>query len=107
MTPRYVLDPSPSRLTVQAFATGLLSAFGHSPIFAVRDFGGELDYSPENLAESNLQMTARAESLALAIPVSPADRADIEGRMRKEVLEIAIYPEIKYQSRQIAAEKIA
>ena len=35
---RYRIDPGRSRFTVQAFATGLLSAFAHSPTFAVRDF---------------------------------------------------------------------
>ena len=27
---------------MQAFAAGLLSAFAHSPTFAVRDYGGEV-----------------------------------------------------------------
>jgi hypothetical protein len=37
-TVRYVFDPSVSRFTVQAFATGLLCAFGHNPTIAIRDF---------------------------------------------------------------------
>jgi polyisoprenoid-binding protein YceI len=33
--------------------------------------------------------------------VSPADRRDIEGRMRTEVLEPARYPEIRFQSTDV------
>ena len=40
MTTRYRFDPSLSRFTVRAFASGLLSFVGHSPTFAVRQFAG-------------------------------------------------------------------
>jgi polyisoprenoid-binding protein YceI len=104
---RYVLDPSQSRFTVQAFARGVLAGFGHSPTFAIREFTGELRFAPDALAEASLHMTVKADSLVVTSSVSPKDREEIESRMRQEVLETAVYPEIVYQSTQIAADQIA
>jgi polyisoprenoid-binding protein YceI len=104
---RYVLDPSQSRSTVQAFARGMLAGFGHNPTFAIRDFSGELRFAPDALAEASFHMTVEAASLAVTGPVGPKDREEIEGRMRQEVLETAVYPEIVYQSTRITAHRIA
>jgi hypothetical protein len=41
----YALDPRKGSFTVQAFATGLLSAFGHSPRFAIRNFDGKAQFA--------------------------------------------------------------
>ena len=38
------------------------------------------------------------------ITVGDADRREIEGRMRREVLETATYPEIAYHTEQLAIE---
>ena len=35
---RYALDLRTSRFTIKAFAGGMLSALGHNPVFAVRDY---------------------------------------------------------------------
>jgi hypothetical protein len=43
-TVRYVFDKNASRFTVQAFATGMLSAFGHNPMIGIRDFAGEVQF---------------------------------------------------------------
>ena len=34
----YRLDPAASKFTVQAFAEGLFSMFGHDPVIGVKDF---------------------------------------------------------------------
>ena len=44
MTTRYKLDPVGSRFTVRAFAAGMFSFLGHSPTFAVTDFGGGVSF---------------------------------------------------------------
>ena len=82
MGTRYRMDPGHSRFTVQAFAGGLLSFLGHSPTFAVRDFAGELCWEPDRPEGAGLVVTVRADSLELIDNVRPADREDIEGRMR-------------------------
>ena len=103
MTARYRLDPANSRFTVQAFATGLLSFLGHSPTFAVRDFGGEVRFDPAAPEAASVRVTVKADSLQLEDKVSPADRRQIEDTMRREVLETARYPEVVFESTEVAA----
>ena len=62
-TLRYALDKSSSKFTVQAFAAGMLSAMGHSPTFAVRDFSGEAAVDPDAPAQASLNLKIRASSL--------------------------------------------
>jgi polyisoprenoid-binding protein YceI len=103
---RCLLDVLQSRLTVQAFAQGALSALGHSPTFEVRAFTGEIRFAAEAIAVAAIHLTVLADSLALADSVSAKDRDEIERRMRQEVLETAAYPEIVFQSTEITASKI-
>ncbi len=44
---KFAIDATASRFTVQAFATGLLSSFGHNPTIGIRDFDGAIEYEPE------------------------------------------------------------
>jgi polyisoprenoid-binding protein YceI len=104
---RYTLDPAQSRFTAQAFAGGMLSGLAHSPTFAVREFTGEFRFTPETWADAALHLTVKADSLTLTDSVRPQDRDDIEGRMRREVLEITAHPEIVFQSTEIAADRVA
>jgi polyisoprenoid-binding protein YceI len=85
----------------------MLSALGHSPTFAIRQFTGELRFAPDALPEASFHLTVTADSLTVADSVSPKDRAEIEGQMRQEVLETAVFPEIVFQSTEITADKIA
>jgi polyisoprenoid-binding protein YceI len=100
----YRLDPGRSRFTVQGFAGGLLSFLAHSPTFAVRNYAGELRLDGGTLRKARFEMTVRADSLELLDRVKPADREDIEGRMRHEVLESARYPEIRFEAGDVSAD---
>jgi polyisoprenoid-binding protein YceI len=102
---RYKIDPDRSRFTVQAFAAGLLSAFAHSPTFAVRKYTGEvlLGDAVETL---EVELTVDPTSLDLQDRVSASDRREIESRMWGEVLETSRYPEIKYRGRVNRANPI-
>jgi polyisoprenoid-binding protein YceI len=104
---RYILDSASSRFTVQAFAAGMLSGLGHSPTFAIREFTGEVRFTPEALADASLHLRVKADSLTVTDSVSAKDREEIEGRMRREVLETAAYPEIVFQSAAIQSDRIA
>ncbi|MEP7346942.1 MAG: YceI family protein, partial [Gemmatimonadaceae bacterium] len=99
---RFVIDTGLSRFTVRAFASGLLSAFGHSPTFAVRDYSGEVTLNPAAIASASLTLKAKAASLSLVDDVSQSDRRAIEKTMQDEVLDSAQYPEIAFVSEKIS-----
>jgi polyisoprenoid-binding protein YceI len=105
---RYVLDPAASRFTIQAFARGALSAFGHSPTFAVRDFSGELDMKTQNDQPvlKSLHIIVKADALAVTDAVSAKDRSEIEATMRRDVLETAVHPQIVFSSLEFATQTI-
>jgi polyisoprenoid-binding protein YceI len=104
---RYLFDPSQGRFTVQAFPRGTLSALGHSPTFAVRKFTGELNFDPDAMAGASVRVAVQATSLELTDAVSPKDRAEIESRMRDEVLQSASHPTIELKTTEIAATRIS
>ena len=101
-TGRYVVDRIVSRLTVRAFAGGLLSALGHSPTFAVLDYAGEVAFDPATPSSTLLTVTVRSKSLALVDDVSQSDRKTIEKTMHEEVLQSATHPEISFVSERVA-----
>ncbi len=107
MAIRYRFDPSQSRFTVQAFAAGLLSALGHSPTFAVRDFSCRVRFEGDEVRGMVLELSIRAESLDLLDNVKDSDRREILERTRRNVLETSTYPEITYQSADVTSEPIA
>jgi polyisoprenoid-binding protein YceI len=104
MTTLYRIDPARSRFTVQAFATGLLSFMGHSPAFAVRDFSGTVAFEGGRVGGMRLDLNVRADSLALTGEFRAADREEIERTMRREVLETADYPQIRYEAVAASSE---
>lgn len=105
-TVKYRLDAAQSKLTVQAFAEGLLSAFGHSPVFLVQEFSGEAQINPETLANPAARVVASAHSLTVIDDVKAKDRQEIERTLRNEVLEVDKYPEIVFQSTNISLSRI-
>jgi polyisoprenoid-binding protein YceI len=103
----YVLDKSASRFTVRAFAGGMLSALGHSPTLAIRDFSGQIEFEPGDPSKSSLRLAIRAGSLEVMDEIKSSDRNELESTMNQKVLEIAKYPAIVYESTQAAAEQLA
>ncbi len=100
----YVIDPMISRFTVKATATGLLSAFGHSPTIQIRDFKGEIEFNPQAIEKSSLRLVVGADSLTVADNISDKDRREMEGQMRDQVLETSKYGEIVYATTQVSVE---
>jgi polyisoprenoid-binding protein YceI len=99
---QYSINPGLSRLTVRAFATGMLSSFGHNPNLAVRSYSGQISIVPGSLQQASLRLSVLADSLEVTDEVSQKDRAEIETRMRQEVLETSQYLEIIFESTQVA-----
>jgi len=98
-TVRYVIDGRGSTLVVQASSTGLLSAFGHDPRLAVRDFQGDLEFDPgaANLDDVRLRLRMRSDSLQVVDDISEKDREEIERRTQSEVLESERFPDVFYE----------
>jgi polyisoprenoid-binding protein YceI len=103
---RYRLVAEQSRFTVQAFAEGLLSAFGHDPVIVIRDFTGEVEFTPDAPSEASVSVTIKADSLAASDEIKEKDRLEIERMMREQVLETAEYPEIVFKSTSVSANRL-
>jgi polyisoprenoid-binding protein YceI len=103
---RYRLVPAQSTFTVQAFAEGLLSAFGHDPVLAIKEFSGEVQFVPGSFEAASVKMTVKADSIVLSTEVKEKDRIEMEQTMREQVLEIAKYPEIVFVSSNISVTKL-
>jgi polyisoprenoid-binding protein YceI len=99
----YVIAAAASQFTVQVFAGGVLSAFGHSPVIAIRDFSGEAEVEPGDLSHSRLRIAIQAGSLAVKNEISDKDRREIERMMHEEILETSSYPEIVYACASVSA----
>ncbi len=102
---RYKVEASESRFIVRAFAGGLLSAFSHDHTIAIRDFAGSASVTPSSLTPASLQLTIKADSLALTDKVSEKDRNEIQTTMKNSVLETGKHPDIIFKSTEISAEK--
>jgi len=102
---RYRIDAAQSRFIVRAFAGGFLSAFAHDHTISIREFDGEIDFTFGTVEPASLQMTIKADSLAVTDKISDKDRQKIETTMRDEVLEVSKYPEITFKSSGVSATK--
>jgi|SRR5579862_2149042 len=105
-TVKYRIDPSASRFTVQAFATGLLSSFGHNPTIAIRDFEGEAQSGPENFENASLRFTVRTTSMEVMDEMKKDDRLRLEEEMYDKVLDVKQYPTAAFTSEQITVQKL-
>jgi polyisoprenoid-binding protein YceI len=101
---RYVIDSLLSRFTVQAFAGGLFSAFGHNPVIAIAEFSGEAQI-PGDIEQASLALTIEAASLKVVSDMSDKDRLEVERVMHEKVLESERYPEIVYDCSRVSASK--
>jgi polyisoprenoid-binding protein YceI len=101
----YKIDADVSRFTVRAFASGMLSSFGHSPTLAVRDFAGEAEFNAGDLDKAVLRLKIKAGSLTVTDDISEKDRHEIERTMKQDVLETSQYPEIVFESSKVSASK--
>ena len=102
----YSIDKSSSKFTVRAFATGMLSSLGHSPTFAIRDFDGDLAFSPDALNATSLRVNVRADSLEVMDDIKNKDRQEMENTMNQTVLETAKYPAISFASTSVSSSQL-
>jgi polyisoprenoid-binding protein YceI len=106
-TNHYVIDGRASRFTVQALASGLLSAMGHNPTIGVRDISGEMKFDLQQLQAGSLSIAVKSASLSVQDDISAKDAHEIERLMNEEVLETAKFPAILYEAPKISVAKMA
>jgi polyisoprenoid-binding protein YceI len=102
---RYVIDPRSSRFTVQAFATGILSAFGHNPTIAIRDYDGEVQFVPGRYDDASVHVTIQTGTFEVLDEMKRSDREKLEQEMFSAVLDVARFPTVLYESRRVVVEK--
>jgi len=102
----YSIDKDSSKFTVRAFATGMLSSLGHSPTFAIRDFDGDLDFSPGAVNGTSLRVKVRADSLEVLDDIKSKDRQEMQTTMNQRVLETAKYPEISFAATNVSTTQL-
>ena len=100
---RHVIDAKQSTFVVQVFATGLLSAFAHSPKLAIRNFDGNVDFTADAtpLVGAHMRLRIQADSLEVTDDISAKDREEIHRRIRQEVLDTDTFPEIVYECSKV------
>src|ERR1700730_4110239 len=103
---RYGVDTRASQFTVQAFASGLIAAIAHSPKIAIRDWTGVVQMASIALEGASLKVRVKPASLEVLDELPDADRRELQRVMNREVLETAEFPEIVYDSSELAAEKL-
>ncbi len=104
---RYRIDAGRGSFKVQAFAEGMLSFMGHNPTFAVRRYGGEIQFAADNQVVDSMLLVIQAETLSLRDKMSAKDAAEIERAMREDVLETTRFPEIVFVSKDISMRRIS
>jgi polyisoprenoid-binding protein YceI len=102
----FKIDPAVSRFTVQAFATGLLSTFGHNPTFAIREYTSEIHFVPETFEKAYVRVAVQTNHMDLLDDIKRDDRKKLEKLMYGEVLDVERFPAAVFESKMIAVDKL-
>jgi polyisoprenoid-binding protein YceI len=85
----------------------MLSALGHNPTIAIRDFTGDASFDPGAPEQGSLQIQIRANSLEVTDDISGKDRKEIESTMNEKVLEAVKYPTVTFESKATSATTLS
>jgi polyisoprenoid-binding protein YceI len=106
-TVKYAIDPGASRFSVQAFATGLLSPFGHNPRIGILDYDGEIHCVPETYDKAWVRVKVRTAKLDVLDEMKNDDLKRLEQTMYGQILETERFAEAVYESKQITVQKMS
>jgi polyisoprenoid-binding protein YceI len=104
---RYLIDAAASRFTVQAFATGLLSAFGHNPTIGIGDYDGEIQFVPETYENASVRVTVRTAAMEVLDEMKRDDRQKLEQQMYEQVLDVKHFSTAVYAGKEITVQKLS
>src|SRR5579862_1828752 len=103
---QYSVDPKASQFTVQAFASGLISAVAHSPKIAIRKWKADVNFVPDTLADASMKVIIESGSLEVLDDLRDSDRRELHRVMNDDVLETRRYPEVVFESSAIHSERL-
>ena len=103
---QYSIDQKASQFTVQAFASGLISAVAHSPKIAIRGYKADVSFVPDTLSDATLKVVIRSGSLEVLDDLRETDRRELHRVMYDDVLEIKRFPEVVFESSYIGMERL-
>jgi polyisoprenoid-binding protein YceI len=106
-TVNFVIDKGVSRFSVQAFATGLFSSFGHSPKIGIRDFNADIQFVPDTFEKAFLRVTVQTGVMEVLDEMKKDDQQRLEREMYDKVLDVAHFPVAIYESREITVQKVS
>lgn len=90
---------------INAEAGGLFSVFAHDHVIEARKIDGCAAVDLQNLAQSSVKLSFSSGDLKVLDPKeSEEDRAKVQKTMETDVLRIADYPKITFESTGVAAE---
>jgi polyisoprenoid-binding protein YceI len=104
---RYLTDATASRFTVQAFATGMLSVFGHHPTIGIRDYEAEIQFVPETFENARVHVKVQTAALEVLDEMKRDDRQKLEQEMFDQVLDVNHFPTAVYESKEITVQKLS
>ena len=103
---QYLADTRASQFTVQAFASGLISAVAHSPKIAIRGYTANVSFVPGTLADAKLKVVVQSSTLEVLDELRDADKRELHRVMYDEVLETKRFPEVVFESSSISADRL-
>jgi polyisoprenoid-binding protein YceI len=104
---KFVINKAVSRFSVQAFATGMLSAFGHNPKIEIRDYDAQLQFDPATYQNASVRVVIQTTKMEVLDEMKKDDRLKLEQEMYQKVLDVDHFPTAVYESKQVTVQKIA
>lgn len=96
----YLLSPH-SRFEVATGKSGFFSFVGHNHLIRARAVTGHVVLDPADPARSSVQILVLTDSLVVLTPPDTAEIRKVTAAMREDVLDVARYPEIRFESRAV------
>lgn len=87
-----------SRFEVTAHKSGFFSFVGHEHLIRARSFSGRIVYFPSAPERSRLEIVVPSDSLEVLTPPDTEEIRKVTASMRTDVLDVAHYPEIRFES---------
>ena len=97
----YVLLPQ-SRFDVQTGKSGLFSFVGHEHLIRAQQVSGRIVHFPGAPERSRVEIVVPSERLEVLTPPDTEEIRKVTAAMRRDVLDVANHPEIRFVSTAVA-----